>query len=76
MGEESNELVKAAGSAGVGAVVGASAYGVIGGVGVVGSGVAFGLTIGPFVVIGAVLGAGGYGLYWLGKQKGGSKSKN
>lgn len=66
---------KAATAGVVGAGAGAATYGVIGGVGIAVSGTAVGITIGPFVAIGAGLGLAGYGLYWLGKQVGGKKEK-
>lgn len=55
-------------SAVVGGGVGAGAYSVIGGIGIAVGGTAVGVTVGPFVVIGAGLGAAAYGLVWLGKQ--------
>ena len=67
------EPVKAGIAAVAGAAVGAGAYGVIGGVGVAATGTAVGVTLGPFIAIGAGVGLTGYGLYWLGKQIGGKK---
>ncbi len=63
----------AAGLAGGG--VGAATYGVIGGVGIAATGTAVGITLGPFIAIGAGVGLASYGLYWLGKQVGGKKQK-
>jgi hypothetical protein len=60
---------------GVGAGVGAGTYGVIGGVGIAALGGAAGVTLGPFIAIGAGIGFAGHGLYWLGKQIGGRKKK-
>jgi hypothetical protein len=63
------EGVKAAGVGAAGAAVGAGTYAVIGGVGVVAAG-EVGITLGPFIAIGAGIGLAGYGIYWLGKQIG------
>jgi hypothetical protein len=52
----------------VGAGAGAAIYGTIGGVGIAATGTAIGITLGPFIAIGAGVGATGYGVYWLGKQ--------
>jgi hypothetical protein len=64
------DLIKAAGTTAVGAAAGATTYGVIGGIGVAVSGTAVGVTLGPFICIGAGIGLTGYGLVWLGKQLG------
>jgi uncharacterized membrane protein len=42
----------------------------IGGIGVAATGTAVGITLGPFIAIGAGVGLTAYGLYWLGKQVG------
>jgi len=55
-------------TAGVGAVAGFGIYGMTGGVGIAVGGTAVGLSAGPFIVIGAGVGATMYGIYWLGKQ--------
>jgi hypothetical protein len=55
-------------TAGAGAAVGAGLHVIVGSVGVAAGGAALGLTMGPFIAIGAGVGAAGYGLYWLGKQ--------
>jgi len=70
MASDKKSALGAVGSAGAGAITGALAFKTIGGVGVAAGGAAFGLTVGPFVAIGAGVGAAGYGLYWLGKQVG------
>ena len=59
-----------------GGAAGAGIYGIIGGVGVAATGTAVGITLGPFITIGAGVGLAGYGLYWLGKQVGKKKSEN
>ena len=51
-----------------GAGAGVAAYGTIGGVGIAATGTAVGITLGPFIAIGAGLGLTAYGVYWLGKQ--------
>ena len=58
--------VTIAGTAGAG--VGVAIYATIGGVGVAATGTAFGITLGPLIAIGAVVGLMAYGLYWLGKK--------
>jgi len=70
------EPVRAGIATAAGAAVGAGTYGVIGGIGVAAKGTAIGVTLGPFIGIGAAVGLGGYCLYWLGKQVGQKKSKN
>ncbi len=64
------EPVKAGIAAVGGAGIGAGTYGIIGGVGVAASGTAVGITLVPFIAIGAGVGLTGYGIYWLGKQVG------
>ena len=64
------EALKAAGSGVGGAAAGAATYSVIGGVGIAATGTAVGVTLGPFIAIGAVIGGAGYGLYRLGKYIG------
>lgn len=61
---------KTVASASAGAVVGAGVYSIVGGVGSALGGTALSVTVGPFIAIGAGLGAAGYGVYWLGKQVG------
>jgi len=39
------------------------------------AGTAVGVTLGPFVAIGAGLGTAAYGVYWLGKQVGASPTQ-
>jgi len=58
-----------------GAGAGAAAYATIGGIGVAAAGTAVGITLGPFIAIGSGVGLTAYGLYWLGKQIGGSRAK-
>jgi hypothetical protein len=58
-----------------GAGAGAATYSVIGGVGLAIGGTAVGITMGPFITIGAGLGLTAYGFYWLGKQVGIKKEK-
>ena len=67
------DAAKAVVSAGGGAAFGAGVYSVIGGVGLAVGGTALSVTAGPFIAIGAGLGAVGYGIYWLGKQVGENK---
>lgn len=50
-----------------GATAGGAAYAAIGGVGLAVGGTAVGITLLPFMAIGALLGAAGYGLYAAGK---------
>jgi hypothetical protein len=74
-----SDALNAVGSAGAGAAAAAGLHFIVGGVGVAAAGTAVGLTVGPFIAIGAGVGAAGYGLYWLGKQvatrpKGGANS--
>ena len=68
MREGQKELVKTVASSAVGGAVGAGTYAVIGGIGFTAVGTGVGVTLGPFIAIGAGLGAVGYGIYWLGKQ--------
>ena len=70
------EPVKAGIATVAGAAVGTGTYSVIGGIEVAATGTAIGVTLGPFIGIGASVGLGGYCLYWLGKQVGQKKSKN
>jgi hypothetical protein len=70
------EPVKAGIITATGAGIGAGTYGLIGGVGVAATGTAVGITLGPFIAIGAGVGLAGYGVYWLGKQVGQKKSKD
>jgi hypothetical protein len=63
------EVGKAAITTSVGGALGAGAYGILGGVGVTAVGAAIGITLGPFIGIGAGIGALGYGVYRLGKHK-------
>lgn len=56
-----------------GAVLGAGTYCITGGVGVAAAGTAIGITLFPFIALGAVLGSAVYGCYWFGKQKGKKK---
>lgn len=51
-----------------GSTVGASAYATIGGLGIAGMGTAIGITLVPFMLIGAGAGAGIYGVFLLGKH--------
>lgn len=62
--------LKCAATATTGGALGAGTYAVIGGLGLAGMGTAVGITLGPFIAIGASIGGLGYGLYWLGKQAG------
>ena len=54
----------------IGAIVGLFVFLLIGGIGVALLGTAVGITMGPFVLIGACLFGLLYGVYWLGKQIG------
>lgn len=76
MKEGTKDAVKAAASATVGAGAGAATYATIGGVGVAATGTAVGITLGPFIAIGAGIGLTGYGIYWLGKQVGRKRKEN
>ena len=70
MKENKKDGLKAVGAGCIGGGVGATVYGIIGGVGIAATGTAVGVTLGPFIAIGAGLGLAGYGIYWVGKQKG------
>jgi hypothetical protein len=70
MKDGQKELLKSAGSAVGGSVLGAAVYEAVGGLGVAVMGTATGVTLGPFVAIGAGIGLVGYGVFWLGKQTG------
>ena len=67
--------LKTVGAGAAGGAVGAGTYATIGGIGVAATGTAVGITLGPFIAIGTGVGLVGYGLYWLGRQVGGSKKK-
>lgn len=74
MTQRDKNILKCAGTGAGGAAAGATVYGIIsGGVGLALTGTAMGITLGPFIAIGAGAGVLGYGLYWLGKEVGGSK---
>jgi hypothetical protein len=73
MNSSKKDALKATGAAALGAGGGAAVYGTIGGIGVAATGTAVGVTLGPFIVIGAGVGAAAYGVYWLGKQVGRSQ---
>ena len=75
MKEGVKEGIKAAAAGTAGAGVGAATYVTIGGVGIAATGTAVGITLGPFIAIGAGLGLTGYGVYRLGKQMGKKKSE-
>ena len=68
--------VKAGIATAAGAAIGAGTSGAIGGIGVAATGTAVGITLGPFIAIGAGVGLTGYGLYWLGKQMGKKGNKD
>ena len=70
MKEWAKEATKAGAATATGAAGGAAIYGIIGGVGVAATGTAVGITLGPFLAIGASVGLGAYGIYRLGKQVG------
>lgn len=76
MTEGQKEAAKTAAAAATGASIGAGIYGTIGGVGVVAAGTGVGITLGPFIAIGAGVGTAAYGVYWLGKQVGGKVRNN
>jgi hypothetical protein len=63
------ELLKTATASVGGGAAGAAAYNIIGGVGITALGTGVGVTLAPFIVIGAGLGAVVYGVYWLGKER-------
>ena len=73
MKEGTKNALKCVGAGTGGAAAGAGVYAVIGGIGLAAGGTAVGITLGPFIAIGAGAGLLGYGLYWLGKEVGGSK---
>lgn len=62
------EIATGAAVAASGAVGGAAASGIIGGIGLAFCGTAVGITIGPFIAIGAGLSLAGWGIYKLGKN--------
>ena len=68
--ETGKEVLKTAGTSFLGGACGAGLYGAIGGVGLTAVGTGVGITLAPFIAIGAGVGATGYGLVWLGKQLG------
>ena len=76
MTDGKKEALRTVGAAAVGAGVGGVVYGTIGGVGLAATGTAVGVTLGPFIAIGAGVSAAGYGLYWLGKQVGRRKTRD
>jgi hypothetical protein len=76
MKDGTKNALQAAGTTVGGAAAGAATYGIIGGIGVAAGGTAVGITLGPFICIGAGLGLTGYGIYWLGKQIGGRAKKS
>ena len=76
MTENEKDGLKAVATTAVGAGAGAATYGIIGGVGVAATGTAVGVTLAPFIAIGAGVGLVGYGLYWLGKQVGHTEKKD
>jgi hypothetical protein len=57
-----------AASTAAGGAAGALTYATVGGVGVAAAGTAVGITLAPFVAIGAGVGLVGWGLYSLGKR--------
>jgi hypothetical protein len=63
-----SKAIGAAVAAVVGGVTGAGIFGTIGGIGIVACGTGVGITLGPFIAIGAGVGLVGYGLVWLGSQ--------
>ena len=68
MSDNNTTLKQAVGSAVVGGAAGAATYASIGGVGVAAAGTAVGVTLAPFVAIGAGVSLLGWGLYSLGKR--------
>lgn len=70
MADTKKEIVHATTAGAVGAGVGASAFAIIGGVGVAALGTAVGLTLVPFIAVGTAVGLGGYGLVRIGKEIG------
>lgn len=68
MRNSQKEVLKTAACSVLGGAAGAGTYGVIGGVGLTVVGTGVGITLGPFIAIGAGLGAAGYGIFWAGKQ--------
>jgi hypothetical protein len=68
--------LKAVGAAAAGAGVGGLVYGTVGAVGQAVTGSAVGVALGPFVIVGAGLGAAGYGLYRRGRQSERSRDAN
>jgi hypothetical protein len=74
--ETGKEVLKTTGTSVLGGACGAGLYALIGGVGVTAVGTGIGITLGPFIAIGAGIGGAGYGLVWLGKQIGRKKRTN
>ena len=74
MKEGAKKTLKCAGAGAVGAAAGFGAHAAIGSIGLALTGTAVGITLGPFIAIGAGAGLLGYGLYWLGKEVAGSKT--
>jgi len=70
MNERTQNGLKALTAGAGGAAAGAVLYSTIGGIGVAATGTAVGITLGPFIAIGAGVGFTAYGLFWLGKQVG------
>lgn len=68
MNETGKVVLKTAGTSVLGGACGAGLYCTIGGVGLTAVGTGVGITLAPFVVIGASFGATGYGLVWLGRK--------
>lgn len=68
MTEGKKDVAKAVGTTAVGAATGAATYASIGGLGLTAVGTGVGITLGPFIAIGAGVFALGYGIFWLGKQ--------
>jgi hypothetical protein len=68
MNETTKEVLKAGGTSIVGGALGAGLYGTIGGIGLTAVGTGLGVTLGPFIAIGAVIGGAGYGVFSLGRR--------
>jgi hypothetical protein len=68
MNETDREILKTTGTSLIGGAVGAGIYSAIGGMGLTAVGTAVGITLGPFIAIGAGLGGAVYRVFWLGKQ--------
>ena len=68
MKEHTKDVLQTVAATGIGAAAGAGTYGLIGVVEITAGGTSVGITLGPFIAIGASVGFASYGIYWLGKK--------